>query len=436
MTAPSKLFNKDFILLWQGQFVSQLGNQAHAIAMMFWLKHATESATVMGTIMMASMLPGVLLGPIGGTLADRFSRKKIIVISDIVCGVSVLSLAVWFFIIPERTAFIISWMTMVAVISGIFSAVFRPAISAAIPDLVPRDKVAAANSFNQSSMQVSMLVGQGAGGVLFRLLGAPLLFLIDGITYLVSAGSEAFITIPQIMASREKGIKATLKQFRSDTIEGFSHIWTRPGMRNLFFTSTFLNFFISPFMVLLPFYIEDTLGATPDWYGYFLASMGIGTLAGFALAGAITVSGRTRSWLIIIMLILVGVLFGSLGLILIKFLALGVALVIGILIGYVNINIVTILQITTPSEIRGRIFGVLATITSGLIPVGIALTGVVTDLLDQNVMFIFAICGGMTALCTVIVSANGAFREYLAFETANEQQEKSGEIKGATDDLA
>jgi len=64
---PRRLLNKNFFLLWQGQFVSQLGNQAHAIAMMYWLKRATESASVMGLIMMVTMLPGVLLGPFGGT---------------------------------------------------------------------------------------------------------------------------------------------------------------------------------------------------------------------------------------------------------------------------------------------------------------------------------------------------------------------------------
>lgn len=60
MQKPKKLLNKDSLLLWQGQFVSQLGNLARAIAMMFWLKHATGSASVIGAIMMASMLPGVL----------------------------------------------------------------------------------------------------------------------------------------------------------------------------------------------------------------------------------------------------------------------------------------------------------------------------------------------------------------------------------------
>ena len=69
-----KLFNRNYFLLWQGQFVSQLGNQVYAVAMLFWITHATNSASVLGLMMMLSSLPAVILGPIGGTLADRQSR--------------------------------------------------------------------------------------------------------------------------------------------------------------------------------------------------------------------------------------------------------------------------------------------------------------------------------------------------------------------------
>jgi DHA3 family macrolide efflux protein-like MFS transporter len=71
----SKLLSRDFCLLWQGQLISQMGSQVFGVTALLWLKQTTESATLVGLTMMMLTLPGVLLGPIGGVLADRYSRQ-------------------------------------------------------------------------------------------------------------------------------------------------------------------------------------------------------------------------------------------------------------------------------------------------------------------------------------------------------------------------
>jgi MFS family permease len=231
---PARLFNRNFFLLWQGQFVSQIGSQAYAIAMMLWVKHETGSASLMGFLMMVSMIPFVILGPIAGTFADHFSRRKIIIFSDILSGIPVLTLAFLMFYLPHASQFLIVCLFLVNVTLAIIRSFFNPAIAASIPDIVPREKVSAANSLNQSSVQISQFIGQGIGGYLFVLLGAPLLFLIDGITYLFSAFSESFIRIPQKIPEKKGGWLDKFKQFKADTSEGFRYVWGQTGIRALF----------------------------------------------------------------------------------------------------------------------------------------------------------------------------------------------------------
>jgi MFS family permease len=412
-----RLFNRNFFLLWQGQFVSQLGSQAYAIAMMFWIKHQTGSASLMGLLMTASMLPFVVFGPIAGTVADSYSRRRIIIFSDVFSGIPVLILAGLVVFLPSATSIIIVWLFITAFSLGILRSFFMPAIAAAIPDIVPQEKVSAANSLNQSSNQVSMLVGQALGGYLFVVLGAPLLFLIDGVTYLFSAFSESFIRIPQKIPEKKDIFREKLNQFKADTIEGFRYVFRNAGLRALFLTGAFINFFSIPVIVLMPFYVEDFLHVTPDWYGYILAAFGFGSLLGYATAGILKLSGSVRSKAVIIVLVLMASCLPAFSIITKALYALLLMMALGIFNGFLNINIITILQVGVPSEMRGRMFGLLTTLTSGLTPISMGLSGIVADLINQNIPLMYAFCGGITLLLSILVSFSKNFRIFLQSES-------------------
>jgi DHA3 family macrolide efflux protein-like MFS transporter len=425
-SGPTRLFNRNFTLLWQAQTVSQIGNQLHAVAMMFWVKHATGSATLMGTLMMVAMLPGVLLGPLGGTLADRFSRRAIIVSSDLVRGLLVLSLAALLFLRPHATTLLVTWLFVIGISAAVLGAFFRPAISAAIPDLVPRERLPAANSLTQSTYQLTTFVGQGIGGTLFRLLGAPLLFLIDGLTYIACAGTEWFVRIPQRLPEQTGSARQFFAQFAAETRAGFSYVWEHRGLRSLFGAAALLNFLFSPIAVMMPFYVEDYLHtapgvpATPDWLGFLLAALGVGSLIGYALAGVLRLPGRKRAALAIASLFLVCLTLGAAGLTNRAFAALALFLVMGVGSGIVNIGIATTLQLTTPTEIRGRVFGLLGTLAGGLTPIGMGLAGVVIDAVGHNIPLIFRICGLAATLVMVPIALDRSFWSFLAYDAQAE----------------
>lgn len=413
---PLRLFNRNFFLLWQGQAVSQLGNQAFSIALALWIKQATGSATLMGLILMMSSLPAVLLGPIGGTVADRFKRKWIIVLGDLINGTAVLVLAGLMFARPDATNMLIICLFIVSVVIAVISSFFNPAVTASIPDIVPEERLPAANGFGQFTFQLSIFIGQGLGGTFFRILGAPFLFLFDGLSFLFSAISEAFITIPQPQVEKHQDWRKSLQSFKQETIWGFRYVWQKQGLKYLVLVSALQNFFLIPIIILLPFYVEDFLHVTADWYGFLLASFGLGAILGFLLAGLLPPASYLRSRLMMLFIIIQPAGFILMGLYLNQWLALLLATTGGLLSGFVTVNVTTLLQLTTPSDIRGRVFGLLATISGALTPLAMGLSGIIADLTGQNIPLIYITCGCISVFLAAAISAKAEFRDYLAYE--------------------
>ncbi len=411
-----RLFNRNLLLLWQGQTISQLGIQAYNIALLLWIKHATGSATIIGLMLMTAGLTGALLGPIAGTFVDRYSRRKIIVVGNLVLGLAALSAGGLMHAAPTATRSILAVLFAVAVLSAVVGAFFGPAFSAAIPDLVPKDKLPAANSLFQSSIQLTTFIGQGLGGVLFRLLGAPVLILAEGVCYLFASGSASFVTIPQSLPDGRGTRQERLAGFKRDLLEGFRHVLRRPGLRNLVLVSAGLNFFTVPVMLLLPFYVEDFLGVRSDWYGFILAAYGAGSLLGYLSAGAIRLSGGARFVAMMACFSAEGAGYVVLGLTRSAELTLALSALGGVAAGFFIVNLTSILQATTPGEIRGRVFALLGTISGSLAPVALGLTGVVADLVHRNVPLIYVACGAATLLLCALATASREVRLYLTLE--------------------
>lgn len=414
------LWNRDFILLWQGQTVSQLGNQAFHIAMMSWLLRATGSASLMGLIMFTAMLPGVVLGPVGGTFADRHSRIRIALICDLLSAAAVLSLAFAMFdprvqrLEPAAVRFVIAMLFGVSALLGTLRAFFTPALSAAIPDLVPRERIPAANSLNQISVQSSNLLGQAIGGVLFQILGAAFLFLIDGLSFLFAGLCAFLIRLPERSAAPRPAAAHPFRQFFRETAEGFRYLWKRTGLRDFTLIASVVNFLGMPIVVLFPFFVELYLKKDARWYGFLLAAIGAGSVAGFVLAGASPRKGEERRLWIATAMILAPLFFGILGFVTNAWAALGVAFLGGAALGVINVYLMSMVQMATPDEVRGRVLSVLMTLSGGLMPIGMVLGGVVGDLTGKNVPLIYGVCGGLALLIASGVFVRRDLREFLA----------------------
>jgi MFS family permease len=422
-TKPDRLFNHNYLLLWQGQAVSHLGNQAFMIALTFWIKHNTGSATLMGLMGMTSGLAAILTGPLGGALADRWSRRRIILACDFFSGFSLLMLAGLVLLLPSATTLITMAIFAVAVSLSCVSSFFSPAISAAIPDLVPKQRLAQANSIGQITVQMAIFIGQGIGGTLYRVLGAPILFLLDGLSFLYAAISTTFVSIPQKRAAAENR-KAGWGNFLQDVRAGWNYVRLRHGLRELVMVYTLLNFFTIPIISLLPFYVEDVMQLKPDWYSWLIAAYGAGSMIGFLIAGLLRAAGDRRMHLIVLGMAGEAVCYCLLGLTRQGEMALLLAVLTGIVSGMVHINLTTLLQQITPDQLRGRVFGLVGTIVGCLAPLAMAFAGIVADQTNKDIAAIYVMCGLSLLVIALVAGMDKKFRAFLSWKpVATDEQE-------------
>lgn len=414
---PGRLWNRNFVLLWAGQTISQLGNPAFNIGAMFWLMEKTGSASLMGLVMTAASVPAIVLSPFGGTFADRHSRVRIMVWSDLISGIALLSFVAALRLRPDDTGLVIPLLFAIAVTLGIVRAFFGPAVSAIIPDLVPKEKLPAANSMTQLSVQASIFSGQAVGGILYKLFGAPLLFFIDGISYLIAGVCTLFIPrdprpVRAVAPAATEG--HPFRRFLAETGDGFRYVWAQKGQRDFLFTAALINFLATPGMVLFPFYVARYLKVGPQWYGFLISGLSVGVVVGFLGAGALRLTGTARAQGILVALVLYPILFGSLALWREPLMALATVFLGGLTTGFVNVYLITLVQASTPTELRGRVMAFLGLLTGGLMPLGMALGGFVGDLTNKNVPLVITVCAVLALLVVLLLGFRRSSREYLA----------------------
>jgi MFS family permease len=414
MVEPERLFNKSFLVLWQGQAVSQFGNQAFAVMMMFWTREATGSSSLVGLLMMLSSLPGLLLGPFGGAVADRHSRKALIVGCDLVRGTSLLCLAGLMARHGRSVEAVIPVLVLVALLEGIMSSLFFPAISASIPDLVPRQKVASANSSFQFSSRSAITLGQAAGGVLYGSLGAAALCLIDSLSFYISALSAAFVSIPRHPSSGRPERGGT-SYFR-DTLDGFQFVRRQPGMLGFLSIVAAINFFFMPVFVLLPFYSTNVLRSGPGAYGFLMAAFAAGGLLGFAAVGSLRPVGKARQRVVVAALLGNSLGIGALGFARQTWMAVALLLTVGFLTSIVNVLVVTLCQLAAPSEKRGRVMGLVLAMSRAVSPLGMGLGGVLGDVTGHDVPHLYLACGIFPFAILCVASLRSDFHIFLAGE--------------------
>ena len=293
---------------------------------------------------------------------------------------------------------------------------FTPAVNASLPELVPKSSLPKANALLQGTNALTTTASFGVGGFLYAAFGAPWLFLINAISYLISAASECFITIRQEFPAERINRRNAVGKFRRETWEGALYVWQHRGLRLLVAMLGLINFVLIPTGIAMPILVRDFLHRGPEFLGILGASQAAGSLLGFIAMGAIKTPPHWRPGVVISGLILCGLLILFLGLVPPPTLLLFSVALFGFLLPLINVNIISLMQGTTPSNIRGRVMGVMGTFVLGLIPLSQGLAGVLIDSVDQQVPVIYLGVGGLCITLVTLAASAPAFRRYLAMD--------------------
>jgi DHA3 family macrolide efflux protein-like MFS transporter len=399
-----RLWTRSFLLLWQGQMVSILGDVVYSIALGFWILAVTGSTALMGGLLAASTLPRILVSPVAGVVVDRFERRRLMIWMDVIRGAAVVAVAVGAF-----TGFLQVWMVFAAgVILGLCGAFFSPAVSSVIPDITGTTKVVQANSVFSMLGTGGNIIGNAGGGFLFQVLGAPILFLFNGLSYIVSAVCLLFTQFPRVIHAQEE------MHFWTDLKAGFSFAWRIRGLRLLMITAAVLNFFSNMAIVLLmPFYQKNpALG--PAKYGIAMAVFMGGMFLGMALTALVKIpAARRHFWFIVCGSVSMACLiaFPFVGSFPLATALLGIA---GFANAIFNVFISSVIQLAVPQSMRGKVFAFISMITQGLTPIAFALAGVLAEFLPLPPLM--SACFATAVLVGAPMFFMASFRRFINFD--------------------
>ncbi len=393
-------------LLIGGQMTSTLGNSLFLVVVVLYLVDLTDDAALVGGYHFLTTLPGFLLAPVAGLVADRLSRKAIIVGCDMARGVVMLTTGVLILLLVVDP---VPLVLIATVIIGALNALFFPAVQAIVPDIVrPLTRLRSANSARGSLVQLSNLTGSAVGGTVYTLLGAPVVFLANGCAFLLSGIQEMFIRIaPDALPTTDRtGGTATPRGMRgilSESKEGMRYTFGRRNLRTIVTLNFCSNLLYPPIVVALPFILRDTMQLPEVFFGYLLAVTLAGGIAGYIFMAAIPISrtNEARVYKLSYVLLALTLAAGSSLSLVVMFPALFLA---GAAIAIAHVNAITVLQRAVPPAYRGRVFAFLEMAIHLAAPISYGLGGLFVETMRDALVLVFpAIAVGATLIAITVV---------------------------------
>ena len=345
--------NAAFRKLWLGQVVSQTGDWFNTIALYTIILNLTGSGRDIGLLLVARFLPSVVFGPLSGVVADRFSRRSIMIVSDLLRAVVVLG-----FLLVRRADQL--WIIYVLTVFQLaLSTFFEPAKTAAIPSVVSDRELVAANAISAVTWSVMLTLGAAIGGVITGWFGTDVSFILDSLTFVLSAVLIAGVHLPKRPRREKTRLSISKALGISDTVEAAQYVKVRPRVLAALLVKPAwgLGGGILSLLAVFGERIFPVGKSAATGIGVLFAARGIGTAVGPIVARRVSGEGKTRMQASIGIAFLIGglfyIAFGSTSSFVLALLALGLAHTGGSILWVFS---TVLLQQDVEDNFRGRVF--------------------------------------------------------------------------------
>jgi CRP-like cAMP-binding protein/sugar phosphate permease len=361
--------------MWSGQFVSTMGSALTSLASSILVYRLTGSAASVGLMLIATAAPSMLVGLFAGVFVDRFDRRRIMIVADILRAVLVLLIP---FLVPHS----IVWLYVIVALTSAIGQFYDPAHESILPEVATEEELASANSLMAISSFGSTAIGFAASGLIAAAADIRWAFYLDALTFVVSMACIIMIRVKHIPADESASVKMVVRNLKA----GMQHLINTPILRSLFLVAipVMISFGFSN-ALLLPFSAK-ALGASEFVYGIQEALTSLGFVVASLLMAGTFDRMREGPWIALsfIGMGVVGAFYSAAH-------SIPLAILLVTISGFLNapstIGRRLVIQRNTPREMRGRVNSAFFVARDLFFIVGMALVGL-ADFIDLRLLFL------------------------------------------------
>ena len=358
--------------------ITKIGNMLYDYGNSVWLASmGTIGKTVLGIYQISELVTGILVNPFGGVISDRFSRRKILMTTDLVCGLLCLAIS---FIRNDR------WMIAALIVANIVQAIAfgfsRPANKAIITEVVEKEEIVTYNAHLELVLQVVSVSSPVFSFLVLQFASLHATLLLDALTFFIAFVLVAFL--PKEVAKVQEKKQFTGKDIFSDIKEGLDYIWHQKDIFFLLLVASGVNFFFAAFEFLLPF--SNRLYGGKGAYATILTLGAIGSILGALVANKIASSMK----ILLFLLIMAGVGVFMMGLPLPTYLSFSGNLVCEFFVTIFDIHVFTQVQTKVEDDYLGRVLSTIYTLAVLFMPIAKGLMTWLPSVRMESFLFIGA----------------------------------------------